>query len=479
MSSRYDAVVVGSGPNGLAAAVELARNGWSTLVVEGADTIGGGTRTTELTLPGFRHDVCSAVHPFAVASPYFRSLPLERFGLQWIHPDVCLTHPLDGGRVAGLHRSLDATTFGLAEDGAHYRRLIEPMVENADDLFAAALAPLLAMPRHPVTLARFGLAGVIPAAALVRRFETDRGRAILGGLAAHAMTSLSRPVTSGVALLLAAAGHAFGWPIARGGSASITDALAAYLRELGGEIVTGQPVHRLGDLPPARCHLLDVMPGAALHIAGDAVTRSRRRLGGWQHGMAAFKVDWALEGPIPWADPLSGGAGTVHVGGSFEEVAASERAALRGRHTSRPFVLVSQPTVWDPTRAPAGRHVAWGYCHVPHGSTRDMTDAIEDQIERFAPGFRDLVIGRSVKAPADLAAHNPNYVGGDIGGGAMTLGQLTARPRPGPDPYRIGDHLYLCSAATPPGAGVHGMCGYHAARSALAHSGAQAVSTQR
>ena len=465
--TSYDAVVVGSGPNGLAAAVEMARHGRSVLVVEAADVIGGGTRTEELTLPGYHHDVCSAVHPLGAGSPYFRSLPLGRFGLEWVHPDVAMTHPLPDGDVVALHRSLLATAIGLGEDGDRYRRHMGALVDHIDDLLDHVLGPIVRVPRHPITLARYGIAGSLPLTVLASTYRNPKTRALLAGLAAHSVTALNRPLTSGVGLLLAAAGHAFGWPFARSGSAAISQALAGYLEDLGGEIVTGQPVHSLDELPPARQYLLNVMPAVAARIGGDRVDRGRSRLEKWRHGPASFKVDWALDAPIPWADPLSRGAGTVHVGGTYRQVVVAESAMWKGRDTQQPFALVTQPTLFDPTRAPDGGHVVWGYCHVPAGFTGDRTDAIESQIERFAPGFRDTIKARHVMGPGDLAAHNENYVGGDIGGGAFTTRQVIARPRFARDPYRIGANVFLCSSATPPGAGVHGMCGFHAARSAL------------
>ncbi|MDJ0960718.1 MAG: NAD(P)/FAD-dependent oxidoreductase [Acidimicrobiia bacterium] len=467
MSERYDAIVVGAGPNGLAAAVEMARHGRSVLVVEGAAEIGGGTRTEELTLPGFLHDVCSAVHPLGAGSPFFRSLPLGRYGLEWIHPDVAMTHPLPDGDVVALHRSLVATAIGLGRDADRYRRHMGALVEHIDDLLAQVLAPLLRVPRHPITLARFGLPAMLPATLLASTYREPRTRALLAGIAAHSVTALNRPLTSAIALLLGAAGHCFGWPIARGGSAAIARALAQYLESLGGRVVTGQTVESLDDLPPADRYLLDVMPTAAARIGGARVTKARSRLTSWKHGPPSFKVDWALDRPIPWTDPLSRRAGTVHVGGTYKQVVVAESAVWKGRDTQQPFVLLSQPTIVDPSRAPAGHHTAWGYCHVPRGFTGDRTAAIEAQIERFAPGFRDTIVARHTMGPADLEAHNPNYVGGDIGGGAFTTRQVVARPRFARDPYRIGEQVYLCSSATPPGAGVHGMSGYWAARSAL------------
>ncbi len=471
--SEYDAVVVGSGPNGLTAAAALAAANRRVLVLEAADEIGGGTRTAELTLPGFHHDVCSAIHPFGAASHAFAELGLAGHGLEWSHPEVALAHPLDGGRVALLHRSLDATVDGLGADGPAYRKLLGPFVHGWDHIYPLVSGPLLRIPRHPISAARFGLAAARPASWVVRRFETAEARALLAGNAAHAITRLERPLTAGVGLALMAAGHVAGWPAARGGSQRIADALAAALTDRGGEVVTGTRVTGLADLPPAATVLFDVAPRALASIAADRLPPGYlRRLRSWKHGPAAFKVDWALDGPVPWAAEAARRAGTVHVGGTWEEIAAAEAEVMAGGHPQRPFVLTAQQSVFDPGRAPAGRHGLWGYCHVPNGSTVDMTDRIESQIERFAPGFRDLILARHVITPAQFEEYNPNYVGGDITTGAMSVRQMVARPAPSLDPYSTpASGLYLCSAATPPGGGVHGMCGWHAARSALGAAG--------
>lgn len=467
--SQYDAVVVGSGPNGLGAAITLAREGLSVLVIEAAPTIGGGTRTAELTLPGFRHDICSAVHPFATASPFLKSLPLAEHGLKLVHPLAPLAHPLDDGRTAMLERSVEATARSLGADADAYTRLIGPFVESAEELFADLIGPLQ-VPRHPMLATCFGMRAIQPATALARGWFADEpARALLAGLAAHAILPLELWSTSAIGLVLGLAGHVAGWPVVRGGSQNLAGALASYLRSLGGEIVTGWRVESLGELPPSRTVLLDIGPRQFLRIAGDRLPAGyARRLGRFRHGAGAFKLDWALAGPIPWRSPECARAGTVHLGGTLDEVAASERSLGRGEAPERPYVLVSQPSLFDPTRAPAGQHTGWAYCHVPNGSTVDMTDRIESQVERFAPGFRDTILARHVMRPADFETYNANYVGGDINGGAQDLRQLFTRPVARIVPYSTPiPSVFLCSSSTPPGGGVHGLCGYHAARAAL------------
>jgi len=463
-----DAVVVGSGPNGLAAAVVLARAGVSVLVLEGAATIGGGTRSEALTLPGFVHDVCSAVHPLAASSPLFTTLPLREHGLEWIDPPLALAHPFDDGPPARLERGIDATASSLGADGERYRALVGPLTRQWPALAMDVLAPLH-WPAHPLMLAHFGFYGSQPISHLVQRFSDRAAKAMLAGIAAHAIRPMSSAGTGALALVLASVGHRSGWPIARGGSRSITDALASYLLALGGRIETNAPVRSLDELPTARAILLDVTPRAVMRIAGDVLPNHyRRALSRFRYGAGVFKVDWALAGPMPWRSPECARAGTLHLGGSYDEVAASEAEVARGEHPEHPVVLVAQPSRFDPTRAPEGQHTLWGYCHVPNGSTVDMLPRIEAQVERFAPGFRDLVLARHVMPPAALEARNPNLVGGDIGDGAYTLRQLFFRPvvrwRPHTTPVR---GLYLCSAATPPGGGVHGMCGFYAAQAAL------------
>lgn len=464
-----DTVVVGSGPNGLAAAIVLAQAGRSVAVLEASDTIGGGTRTAELTLPGYFHDVCSAIHPLGITSPFFRSLRLDNRGLSWVHPPSPLAHPLAGGTAVVLQRSVDDTAAGLGPDGDAYRRLLHPLVEGWESVEADFLGPPVA-PRHPLAFARFLRHAAGSARSLVdRRFQGDRARALFAGLAAHAVIPLEMRPSAGFGLVLAILGHLTGWPFPRGGSGRLADALAAVLRDLGGEITTSRPVRSLADLPAGATTLLSITPRQLLEIAGEQLPpRYRRRLSRYRYGPGVFKMDWALGEPIPWRARECGLAGTVHVGGTFEEIAGTEREVWEGKAPERPFVLLAQQSLFDPTRAPQGRHTAWAYCHVPNGCPDDMTERIEGQIERFAPGFRDCILARSTLWPGDMEALNPNYVGGDITGGANILRQVISRPFLQRVPYSTPiPGVYLCSASTPPGGGVHGMCGYHAARAAL------------
>lgn len=468
-SRIYDAVVVGSGPNGLAAAVTLARAGRSVLVMEAAETIGGGCRSQPLTLPGYLHDVCSAIHPLARPSPFFKALPLESFGLRWLDPPVPLAHPMLDGSTALLHRSFEETIAGFGNDAAAYRRLMQPLVDAGEQVLEQILSPL-SLPRRPVALARFALRSLRSAESLARRWFTEpQVQGLFAGLAAHAALPLDRLPTGAVGLMFATAAHHGGWPMPAGGAQQITLALARYLESLGGEIRTAAPVRTLADLPLARAVLLDVSPVNLCQIAGETLPlRYRRKLQRFRHGPGVFKVDWALDAPIPWAAVACRRAGTVHLGGSLEEVAAAERAPWDGQVAERPFLLVAQQSLWDADRAPPGKHTGWAYCHVPHGSAVDMTERIEAQMERFAPGFRDTILQRHVTSPAALQRYNENYVGGDISGGVMDLWQLAARPALRWDPYATPNpQLFLCSASTPPGPGVHGMCGWHAAQSAL------------
>ncbi len=467
--TNLDAIVVGSGPNGLAAAIELARAGWSVRVYEAKETVGGGMRSAELTLPGFTHDICSAIHPLGMGSPFFSQLPLHEHGLEWIQPDLPLAHPLDDGRAVTLQRSLDATVADLGRDGRAYQLLIQPIVEHWSALAGDILGPF-GIPQHPFVLARFGLTAIAPAKTLARlAFRTEAARALFAGNAAHALMPLEHPLSASFGLVFESLAHSVGWPLPRGGSQSVADALAAYFKSLGGEIMTEHPVENVDALPAARAVLFDVTPRQLLQIAGHRFpTNYVRALERYRYGMGVFKVDYALSGPIPWTAPQARRAGTVHVGGTLDEIAVSESAAWYGKTSDRPFVLVAQQSLFDDTRAPAGQHTGWAYCHVPHGSTVDMTAIIDAQIERFAPGFRDLILARHTMNAADFEAYNPNYIGGDIGGGVQDIFQLFTRPTIRAVPYSTpAQGIYLCSSSTPPGGGVHGMCGYHAAQAVL------------
>jgi phytoene dehydrogenase-like protein len=463
----YDAVIVGSGPNGLAAAITLAQAGKYVKVIEGRDTVGGGTRTEHLTEPDVLHDVCSAVHPLGVGSPYLSTLDLHLHGLEWLHPPIPFAHALDGGDAVFVHRSLQATMDGLGIDGEVWGSVYGPAVEDWDRTVRLATGPPLRAARSPMAGLRLARHGLRSGTHLASRFATDRGRAVVSGLAAHAVAPLDTPAAGGVALLLGAAAHAVGWPFARGGSASIAASLADLLESLGGEIETGRWVRRMADIPDTRTILFDTSPQAALSIAGERMTSgTRRRYRKQRQAPGSFKLDIVIDGAIPWENDRLGSAGTVHLGGTFEEVAEAEAMVASGVVPERPFVLLSQPSVADPSRAPAGSGVVWAYCHVPVGSDTDMTERIIGQIERFAPGFSSQIRAMSMKGPGDLEADNPNYIGGDITGGPVSLQGVLARPKL-VRPYHAGDAIYLCSASTPPGAGVHGMCGHHAAIAAL------------
>ena len=467
-----DAIVVGAGPNGLAAAITLARAGRSVRVYEAAPTAGGGTRTAELTLPGFRHDVCSTILPLTIASPFFASVDLAARGVDLIHPDAPVAHPLDGGRSAVLERSVAATADGLGgADGRAWARLFGPLVHDAAKLGPEILQPVVHLPRHPLALARFGLLALRSARGLARgRFRDEAARALFAGISAHAMLRLDRPLSASFGLVLATYAHAVGWPMVRGGTGAVAEALVAELEVAGGEIVTGHRIASLADLPAARSVLLDVTPRQLVAIADDRLSpRSRHHAERFRYGSGVFKVDWALDGPVPWTAEGPRRAATVHLGGTLDEIAAAEADVAAGRHPERPYVLFVQYAPWDPSRAPAGKTTAWAYCHVPAGSTVDMTDRIEAQVERFAPGFRDLILARATHSPAQMETYDANYVGGDINGGIQDIRQLVLRPWPSLDPYRVGEGLYLCSSSTPPGGGVHGMSGMLAAQSALRH----------
>ncbi len=464
-------MVVGSGPNGLAAAATLSLYGLEVAVYEAAPTFGGGARTEEATLPGFLHDTCSAVHPLAIGSPLFQALRLEARGLVWVQPELALAHPLDHGPAAAIAAGVDEP-LGTGADASAWARIFSPLAAGWDEVAPELLAPVVKLPARPLRLLPWGWLGLPAATAFAERFTTHAARGLFAGLAAHSTLPLERRLTAAFGLLLGATGHAVGWPVPRGGAGAITDALLALLRERGATLAAGRHVRSLAEVPPARAYLLDLAPRHAARVAGDLLPeRYRRALAAYRHGPGVFKLDWALSDPIPWRDEACARAGTVHVGGTLEEVAAAEAAPWRGAHAERPFVLLAQPSRFDPTRAPDGRHTAWAYCHVPHGSTEDMRERIERQIERFAPGFRDCVLARLPTTCADLESRNPNYVGGDIGTGVADLRGLIARPVARRDPYATPTReVYLCSAATPPGGGVHGMCGFHASRSALRRS---------
>jgi phytoene dehydrogenase-like protein len=472
MAERYDAIVVGAGPNGLAAAITLARAGWRVLVLEAAGTAGGGLRSDALTLPGFVHDVGAAIVTLAQASPFFRSLPLASLGVEFVHSPAPLAHPLAHGAVL-LERSLPATVAALGRDGPAYRRLFAPLVRDWSSVADAVLGPLR-WPRHPLVLARFGLAAAWPARALAERhFRDEPARTLLAGLGGHAVLPLEQSPSAAFALVLGLLGHAVGWPLVRGGTQHLADALVTYLTSLGSTVVTGCRVTSLADLPLARAVLCDVTPRQLLDLAGDQLPdRYRARLARFRHGPGVFKVDWALSGPIPWRDAACARAATVHLGATLAEIATSECAVWHGAPPARPFVILVQPSLFDPSRAPAGHHTAWAYCHVPHGAPDDMTAAIEAQIERDAPGFGDRILARHTLDPAALERLNPNLIGGDIGGGVLDWRQLFARPTSIRTPYATPvPGLYLCSSSTPPGGGVHGMSGYWAARSVLRRHG--------
>ena len=467
--ASLDAIVIGSGPNGLAAAIVVARAGYSVRVYEGQPTIGGGMRSAELTRPGFVHDVASTVHALVAISPFFKTLPLADFGLEFAFPSAPFAHPLDDGSAVVVERSIEATAAALdGKDGRAYRKLIEPFVETSEQLMDALLGPFSL--RHPIMMAKFGRFAGRSASSLARhKFESERTRAMFAGVAAHSMVPLDKLATSGYALGLILAAHSVGWPVARGGAQQTSNTLAAYLRSLGGEIVTGVPIESLDALPKSRVVLCDVTPRQLIRMAGDRMRGLYKwRLSRFRYGPGVFKMDWALNAPVPWRAAECARSGTLHLGGSFADVAESERDAWEGRVSDRPYVLVVQPSLFDATRAPAGMHTLWAYCHVPNGSTFDMRERIEAQIERFAPGFHECIVERSITTPADLERSNANLVGGDIAGGAADAAQLYSRPIAALHPYRTSiDGVFLCSSSTPPGVGVHGMCGFHAAQDAL------------
>lgn len=464
----YDAVVVGSGPNGLAAAITMQRAGLGVLLVEAKDTIGGGLRTKELTLPGFKHDVCSAIHPLAAGSPFFQQLPLQQFGLEFIYPEVAAAHPFDDGTAAALTRSVQDTARLLGKDEKQYLKLIKPLVEDWPGLAPDVLGPLR-YPKHPIDLAKFGLNALTSASFLSRRFATKEAKGLWGGMAAHSIQPLSNIASSAIGLVLLATGHLRGWPVPKGGSQSIADALAGYFVSLGGKIQTNFNVQYLDQLPTSNAVLFDLTPKQLLKIAGQRFSSIYKwQLNRYRYGMGVFKIDWALDGPIPFTAKECRQAGTIHLGNTFAEIAASEWQTSKGKIAEKPFVLLAQQSLFDPSRAPEGKHTAWAYCHVPNGSQADMTGIIENQVERFAPGFRQRILTKQTMNTAEIELHNPNYIGGDINGGVIDITQLYTRPVIGLSPYRTSAKgLYICSSSTPPGGGVHGMCGYYAAKRAL------------
>jgi phytoene dehydrogenase-like protein len=470
VADEHDAVVVGSGPNGLAAAITLAGHGCSVLLLEANPTIGGGARSAELTLPGFTHDICSAVHPLAAGSPFFKTLSLERFGLTWIQPEIPLAHPLDDGTAACLHQDVNVTANSLGPDARAYRRLMKPLTRDWEKLANEFLQPMLHLPRHPLALARFGIPALCPATFLARTcFNSKSARALFAGIAAHSFLPLEAMVSSAFAFVLGMAGHAVGWPIPRRGSQSIANALADCLRQLGGKIEVNRRIDRFEDLPKSRAVLLDISAWQFSKMAASRLpTGYRRRLEQFRHAPGIFKIDYALSAPIPWKAEACKCAGTIHLGGTIDEIATTERDVVNGKVPERPFVLLAQQSLFDETRAPGGQHTLWAYCHVPFGCNVDMSERIEAQIERFAPGFRDCILARHKMNATSLEQRNPNLAGGDINGGAANFCQLIARPILSLSPYRTPlPGVYLCSASTPPGGGVHGMCGYHAACAAL------------
>ena len=466
--TAYDAIVVGSGPNGLAAAITMQQEGLSVLIIEGRKEIGGGLRSAELTLPGYVHDVCSAIHPLAVGSPFFERLPLADHGLIYTYPELAAAHPFDDGTAAVLSKSVGETARRLGQDERSYLKLLKPLLQDWPDLAADVLGPLH-FPKHPVKMAKFGLKALTSAAYLSKRFETQAAKALWAGMAAHSIQPLSNLTTSAVGLVLMIAGHLKGWPIPVGGSQQIANALSSYFISIGGQIETGYFVKSLDELPSSKTVLFDVTPQQLLQIAGHKFSSIYKwQLERYRYGMGVFKMDWALDAAIPFTALEARRAGTVHIGNTIDEISLSERLCWEGRHAEKPFVLLAQQSLFDATRAPAGKHTAWAYCHVPHGSTKDMTIAIEQQIERFAPGFRDLILSRHTMDTAEIQAYNPNYIGGDINGGVIDMGQLFTRPALRSSPYRTSAKgLYICSSSTPPGGGVHGMCGHHAAKRAL------------
>ena len=470
-NNEFDAIIVGSGPNGLSAAILLAQQGLSVKVIEAKDTIGGGTRTQHLTEPGFLHDVCSAVHPTALSSPFFKTLPLEQFGLKWIHPTYPVAHPFEDGEAVIVSKSMEETIHNLGIDSESYKQLFTPFSENWDQLSRDLFAPIR-IPNKPYQMLKFGFYGMRSAKALTDSiFNSAQVKAYFAGLAAHSIIPLEKLFTASFGLILGSSVHSVGWPIAKGGSISIADALSDYFKSLGGVIETGNRIVNLTDIPSAKSVLFDLTPHQIINIVGDSLPSTfKKRFQKFKYGPGAFKIDFALSEPVPWKNLKCRQAGTLHLGGSFGDIAYSERETWKGNHPDKPYVLVSQPSVFDDSRAPRGKHTLWAYCHVPNGSDRDYTEEIISQIERYAPGFKDTIISKHTISATEFETYNPNYIGGDINGGAQTVGQLLGRPIFKWDPYKLTNKgMYICSSSTPPGGGVHGMCGYHAAKSALKH----------
>lgn len=469
-NKEYDAIIVGSGPNGLAAGIVLAQNGKKVKIIEASDSVGGGARTKFLTLPGYKHDVCSAIHPMAMASPFFASLPLQNYGLKWITPEFPVAHPLDNEPAAIMEMDVHRTASGLGRDNQTYLNLFNPIIKDFNDLLPDLLGPFNPFPKNPIKIAKFGLNAIRSASSLINsKFKETRSRALLAGLAAHSIQPLDNIATSAITLVLGTAGHAVGWPMPEGGSQSLSNALAEHFTFLGGEIETGKMISSVEQLSEAKAILFDITPKQILEIAENEIPKSyAKKLNRYRYGPGVFKLDLALDGPIPWKDENCCKAATVHIGGTFEEIAKAESQVFEGIHPEKPFVLLAQQSLFDSTRAPEGKHTVWCYCHVPNGSTQDMTQQIEDQIERFAPGFKDLILFRNKMNAADMQTYNPNYIGGDINGGIQDLRQLYTRPVNLFDPYRIPNtSFFICSSSSPPGGGVHGMCGYHAAQAVL------------
>ncbi|MES3016822.1 MAG: NAD(P)/FAD-dependent oxidoreductase [Bacteroidota bacterium] len=468
LNTEYDAVIVGSGPNGLSAAIVLQQAGLSVLILEAKETIGGGLRSAELTLPGFVHDVCSAIHPLAAGSPFFNKLPLSQHGLEYVYPEIAAAHPFDDGTSAVLKGSVEETASALGIDSSAYTALLAPLVKSWPGMAPDVLGPLH-FPKHPLDMAAFGLNALRSASSMAGKFTTKEARGLWAGMAAHSIQPLSNLATSAIGLVLLATGHLKGWPAPVGGSQQIANSLSSYFISLGGKIQTGVHVKSMKDIPSAQAILFDLTPKQILAIAGERFSPLYKwQLERYRYGMGVFKIDWALDGPIPFTSPEARKAGTIHLGNTFEEISQNEMRTSKGQHPEKPFVLLAQQTLFDKSRAPEGKHTAWAYCHVPNGSTADMTAAIENQVERFAPGFKDLILAKHTMNTKEVEAYNPNYIGGDINGGVIDLGQLFTRPVLRSSPYRTSAKgIYICSSSTPPGGGVHGMCGYHAAKQTL------------